>query len=100
MTEVLVEKNGPVTSVILNRPHAKNAVDRHAADALVAAFLEFERDEDQLAAVFCGSEGAFCAGADLKAVAKGEGNRSVPPATGAGFSRQNRNEVFPRKTQP
>ena len=87
MTEVLVEKNGPVTSVILNRPHAKNAVDRHAADALVAAFLEFERDEDQLAAVFCGSEGAFCAGADLKAVAKGEGNRSVPPATGAGFSR-------------
>jgi enoyl-CoA hydratase len=87
MTEVLVERNGPVTTVVLNRPYAKNAVDRHAADALVEAFLEFECDEDALVAVFCGSEGAFCAGADLKAVAKGEGNRSVPPATGADFSR-------------
>ena len=87
MPDVLVEKNGPVTMVVMNRPHAKNAVDRKAADALCEAFLEFERDEDALVAVFCGSEGAFCAGADLKAVASGEGNRSVPPATGAGFSR-------------
>src|SRR5690606_6466407 len=87
MPDVLVEKNGPVTTVVMNRPHAKNAVDRKAADALCEAFLEFERDEDALVAVFCGSEGAFCAGADLKAVASGEGNRSVPPATGAGFSR-------------
>ncbi|PKQ01313.1 MAG: enoyl-CoA hydratase, partial [Alphaproteobacteria bacterium HGW-Alphaproteobacteria-12] len=70
MPEVLVEKNGPVTSVILNRPHAKNAVDRKAAEALVEAFLAFERDEEALVAVFCGSDGAFCAGADLKAVAK------------------------------
>ncbi|MEQ8266000.1 MAG: crotonase/enoyl-CoA hydratase family protein [Parvibaculum sp.] len=87
MAEVLVEKNGPVTTVVLNRPEVKNAVDRAAADALVDAFLEFERDEAALVAVFCGAEGAFCAGADLKAVASGKGNRSVPPATGADFNR-------------
>lgn len=87
MTEVLVERNGPVTTVILNRPNVKNAVDRAAGDQLVDAFLEFERDENALVAVFCGAEGTFCAGADLKAVASGKGNRSVPPATGADFSR-------------
>ncbi|ABS63023.1 Enoyl-CoA hydratase/isomerase [Parvibaculum lavamentivorans DS-1] len=87
MAEVLVEKKGPVTTVILNRPEVKNAVDRAAATALVDAFLAFEEDENALVAVFCGAEGAFCAGADLKAVAGGKGNRSVPPATGADFTR-------------
>ncbi|MDO9128022.1 crotonase/enoyl-CoA hydratase family protein [Parvibaculum sp.] len=87
MAEVLVERNGPVTTVILNRPDVKNAVDRAAATALVDAFLDFEQDETALVAVFCGAEGAFCAGADLKAVASGKGNRSVPPATGADFTR-------------
>ncbi|MEX1154459.1 enoyl-CoA hydratase-related protein, partial [Parvibaculum sp.] len=87
MAEVLVEKNGPVTTVILNRPQAKNAVDRAAANALAAAFLDFEQDEAALAAVFCGAEETFCAGADLKAVGAGGGNRIVPPATGADFDR-------------
>ncbi|MCF8469373.1 MAG: crotonase/enoyl-CoA hydratase family protein [Parvibaculum sp.] len=85
--DVIVEQNGPVTTIVLNRPQVKNAVDREAADALVEAFLDFERNEDALVAVFCGSEGAFCAGADLKAVATGKGNRTEPPATGADFSR-------------
>ena len=87
MAEVIVEKSGPVTTVILNRPHAKNAVDRAAAERLAAAFLDFERDETALVAVFCGAEQTFCAGADLKAVSTGGGNRIVPPATGADFSR-------------
>ena len=87
MAEVIVEKSGPVTTVILNRPHAKNAVDRAAAERLAAAFLDFERAETVLVAVFCGAEQTFCAGADLKAVSTGGGNRIVPPATGADFSR-------------
>ena len=87
MAEVVVERNGPVTTVILNRPRAKNAVDRGAAERLAAAFLEFEQDEAALVAVFCGAEETFCAGADLKALSTGGGNRVVPPATGADFSR-------------
>jgi len=45
------------------------------ADALASAFLEFERDETALAAVLWGAGGTFCAGADLKGVAEGRGNR-------------------------
>lgn len=76
---VRVEKNGPVTTVILHRPHARNAVDRPTAEALTAAFLAFEADEAASVAVFWGAGGAFCAGADLKAVATGRGNRIVDP---------------------
>jgi enoyl-CoA hydratase len=74
---VRVERNGPVTTVIINRPRARNAVDRPTADALSAAFLEFEHDENASAAVLCGEGGTFCAGADLKGVADGRGNRTV-----------------------
>jgi enoyl-CoA hydratase len=72
---VKVERKDAVTTVILDRPHARNAVDRPTADALAAAFLAFERDETQKVAVLWGAGGAFCAGADLKAVAEGRGNR-------------------------
>ena len=63
---VYVEKDGPVTTVIMERPDARNAVDPATADALVAAFEAFDRDPDALAGVFFGSHGAFCAGWDLK----------------------------------
>ncbi len=72
---VRVERQGAVTTVILHRPEARNAVDRPAAEALAAAFLAFEADEAASVAVFAGEGGAFCAGADLKAVASGRGNR-------------------------
>jgi enoyl-CoA hydratase len=76
---VRVEKSGPVTTVILDRPQARNAVDRPTADALVAAFLDFEADETAAVAVLWGAGGAFCAGADLKAVASGQGNCIADP---------------------
>ena len=76
---VRVEKNGFVTTVIHSRPEARNAVDRVHAEALAAAFAEFERDESARVAVFWGEGGNFCAGADLKAVATSRGNRVVPP---------------------
>jgi enoyl-CoA hydratase len=66
---VRVEKSGPVTTVIIDRPQARNAVDPMTADALLAAFEDFERDETAHVGVLTGAEGAFCAGADLKYVA-------------------------------
>jgi len=85
---VTVEKNGPVTTVILSRPEVKNAVDRATAEALAAAFLEFEADAEAAVAVFWGDNGVFCAGADLKAISSSGGaNRMVMPAEGLSFDR-------------
>ena len=70
--KVLVEKDGPVTTVIINRPEVRNAVDNETADGLADAFRAFDADPDSKVAVFTGAGGAFCAGADLKAVASGE----------------------------
>ncbi len=70
--KVLIERNGPVTTVIINRPDVRNAVDNETAEGLAAAFRGFEADEAQKVAVLCGAGGSFCAGADLKAVASGE----------------------------
>src|SRR5438445_426224 len=79
---IRVEKNGPVTTVILCRPAARNAVDRPTADALAAAFCEFDADPTASVAVLWGEGGTFCAGADLKAVARGEGNRLAETGDG------------------
>jgi len=75
---VLVEKKPPVTTVILDRAEARNAVDRETAEALADAFREFEADEEMSAAVLWGANGTFCAGADLKAIAAGQPNRVAP----------------------
>jgi enoyl-CoA hydratase len=75
MMSVRVERTGPVTTVVLSRPEVRNAVDRPTADALVDAFRAFEADESALVAVLWGEGGTFCAGADLKAIADGRGNR-------------------------
>jgi enoyl-CoA hydratase len=72
---VNIEKNGTITTVILSRPTVRNAVDRATARALADAFREFEADESALVGVLYGDHGAFCAGADLKAIAEGRGNR-------------------------
>lgn len=61
-----VERSGPVTTVILDRPDARNAVDGPTAAALAAAFRAFDADPDAAVAVLWGANGTFCAGADLK----------------------------------
>jgi enoyl-CoA hydratase len=66
---VRVEKNGPVTTIVLCRPDARNAVDRQTARALSLAFREFESDDAAHVAVLFGEGGTFSAGADLKALA-------------------------------
>jgi enoyl-CoA hydratase len=69
-----VVRNGPVTTVILDRPHARNAVDGPTALALYEAFDEFDRDDAASVAVLWGANGTFCAGADLKAIGTGQSN--------------------------
>jgi enoyl-CoA hydratase len=71
---VRVERKGPVTTVILNRPRARNAVNGPTATALYAAFEEFDRDDSASVAVLWGEGGTFCAGADLKAFGTPEAN--------------------------
>ncbi len=72
---VLVERDGPVTIVSINRPHCRNAVDGATARKLFDAFLAFDADAEASVAVFTGTGGYFCAGADLKAVASGDPNK-------------------------
>jgi len=71
---VRVERDGPVTTVIMNRPEARNAVNGPAAAELYAAFEEFDRDDSAAVAVLWGDNGTFCAGADLKAFQTGDAN--------------------------
>jgi enoyl-CoA hydratase len=56
---VRVEKQGPVTTVLLSRPQVRNAVDRETAQALADAFRAFEQDADARVAVLHGRHGAF-----------------------------------------
>ncbi|TSA00549.1 MAG: crotonase/enoyl-CoA hydratase family protein [Rhodocyclaceae bacterium] len=63
---VRIEKQGPVTTVIIDRPAARNAIDRATAAALADAFRAFDADPAASVAVLCGTGGHFCAGADLK----------------------------------
>jgi enoyl-CoA hydratase len=72
---VRVERSGPVTTVILDRAAAKNAVDRDTANALADAFRVFDADDNARVGVLWGDHGTFCAGADLKAFAAGKPNR-------------------------
>ena len=75
MTGVTTEVDGPVLVVTIDRPQARNAVDGPTASALVDAFERFDADGDLAVAVLTGADGTFCAGADLKGVSEGRGNR-------------------------
>jgi len=72
---VLVERSGAVSTIVINRPQRRNAVDESTAAALAGAFAAFEADETASVAVLTGAGGGFCAGADLVAIAGGAGNR-------------------------
>ena len=75
MNSVLVQAHGDVLVVTINRLEVRNAVDGPTAAALEDAFQHFDRDEQMRVAILTGAGGAFCAGADLKAVAAGKGNK-------------------------
>ncbi|HEY5945784.1 MAG TPA: enoyl-CoA hydratase-related protein, partial [Kofleriaceae bacterium] len=71
-----------MTTVILDRASAKNAVDRDTAEALADAFRNFDADDTARVGVLWGDHGTFCAGADLKAFAAGKPNRVAPDGDG------------------
>ena len=72
---IRVERKGPVTTIVLDRPDVRNAVDGPTAAALAEAFSEFDADPDASVAVLYGAGGTFCAGADLKAMGSPRGSR-------------------------
>ena len=79
---VRVERSGPVTTVILDRPEVRNAVDGPTATSLADAFRAFDADTGAAVAVLYGAGGTFCAGADLRAVGTADGNKTHPHGDG------------------
>lgn len=77
---VSVEKDGPVTTVILSRPEVRNAVDPETARALHEVWSAFEADGEAKVGVLFGDNGTFCAGYDLKRLAQGVGETPDDPA--------------------
>jgi enoyl-CoA hydratase len=76
------ETDGAVATVTLDRPEVANAIDRETADELADIFERFDADPELHVAVLTGANGKFCAGADLKAISTGKGNRLTPDGRG------------------
>lgn len=71
--------------VTINRPSVRNCVDGETADLLAEAFHKFDADDKLKVAILTGSQGHFCAGADLKAIAgddPSKANRFDPEGDG------------------
>jgi enoyl-CoA hydratase len=63
--EVEVQHDGPITIIMINRPHVRNAINKTTADALRKACMDFEGDDKALVGILTGGDEVFCAGADL-----------------------------------
>ena len=63
---ILVETQGPVTLVTLNRPQSLNALNSQVLEDLIAVFSAYDADPGQRCAVLIGMDKAFAAGADIK----------------------------------
>ena len=79
---VHVDRDGVVTTVTLDRPERRNAVDGPTATALADAFRAFDADDEAAVAVLHGAGGTFCAGADLTALTTERRNRTEPDGDG------------------
>ncbi len=80
---IIVEKNKAITTILINRPAVKNAIDGITAQELAEAFRDFDSDKSALVAVLGGKGNTFCAGADLKALSgNGEPNKATPEGDG------------------
>ncbi|MQL67157.1 crotonase/enoyl-CoA hydratase family protein [Streptomyces vinaceus] len=79
---VRTERRGAVTTVVLSRPEARNAVDGPTAAELTDVFRAFEADDEARVAVLWGEGGTFCAGADLKALGTERANRVTEDGDG------------------
>jgi enoyl-CoA hydratase len=77
MNPILVEPDGAIWTITLNRAHARNAVDGPTARALTQALRDFDADAQACVAILTGADGQFCAGADLKAFASDTGRNTL-----------------------
>ncbi len=82
MDKLRVEQHGRTTVVTITRPEVRNAVDGETAQAMADAFRAFDADAESDVAILYGDNGAFCAGADLKAISDGRGNRVLAEGDG------------------
>jgi enoyl-CoA hydratase len=95
---VLVEVADAVATVTLNRPEARNALNRELRKALPTALRELDERDDVAAIVLTGADPAFCAGLDLKELAAGgEALRETGAAGGTGRRQRG---PFPPMTTP
>jgi enoyl-CoA hydratase len=84
MDNILTERRGPILIVTINRPQARNAFDRETSFQMNAAMDLLDNEDDLFAGVITGAGGTFCAGADLKEVARGAPPQR-PPRGGFGI---------------
>lgn len=88
-SDILVTRDGPVTTFLLNRPERLNALTPEMHHGLQAALDAFAVDDDQRIGVITGAGDAFCSGSDLKAIAerraRGEGKIELPRCGYAGL---------------
>jgi enoyl-CoA hydratase len=82
MPAVRTERRGAVLVITIDRPEARNAVNRAVAEGIAAALDALDEDDALAAGVLTGAGGGFCAGMDLKAFVAGES----PHAEGRGFA--------------
>jgi enoyl-CoA hydratase len=82
MATVRFETDGPIAIVTIDRPSVRNCVDGPTAAELAAGFRRFDADDALAVAVLTGADGCFCAGADLKGVSEGRGNRVAEDGDG------------------
>jgi enoyl-CoA hydratase len=82
MSAVQTDTDGPIAIITIDRADVRNAIDRDTAEALADAFRRFDGDQAQSVAVLAGRNGTFCAGADLKAITSGNGNRVAEDGDG------------------
>lgn len=79
--EVSVRAENGIQIITINRPEAKNAMNKAAAEGIAAAIDELESRADLRVAILTGAGGTFCSGMDLKGFLRGE----RPSIEGRGF---------------
>ena len=90
---VRYQAEGSTAVVTIDRPEVRNCIDRETSLALAEAFRRFSADESLSVAILTGAEGCFCAGADLKAVARHDAFRKRTAAEPSEASAANRLSV-------
>ncbi|MEY2909706.1 MAG: hypothetical protein RLZZ602_2229 [Pseudomonadota bacterium] len=78
---VITEVSNGVMTITINRPEAKNAVNRAVAQGIADAVEELDRNDDLRVGILTGANNTFCSGMDLKAFVSGE----TPMIEGKGF---------------